>query len=117
MRLHTNKIEWKDLYNALHAAQATGKVASHISFVTNSEHGSRSHKRAFEIQLGTDTKLPGDKRRFKNSGTRGASNVYAATYDEWGWFIKELFARDNELTFGHYKSLEEFTRMTDGKFQ
>jgi hypothetical protein len=116
MRLHTNSLEWSDLYKALNSAKGKGLVASHIEFVTSSSHGSRTHNRAFEIQLGTDTKISGDKRRYKNSGQYGASNVYAATYDEWGWFIKELFTLDNELSFGHYKSFDDFNRMTENKY-
>lgn len=112
MRLHTNKLTWQDISKALQTAKQSGNVASHIHFESQSEHGSRSHARAFEIQLGTYSKLPGDKRRYKNSGQYGASNVYAATYDEWGYFIKELFVLDPELVFGHYKSQADFNNQT-----
>lgn len=112
MRLHTNTLDMSDVHKALKTAKDNGTVAEHIHFEAFSQHGSRSHARAFEIQLGTYSKLPGDKRRYKNSGQYGASNIYAATYDEWGYFIKELFELDPELVFGNYRGLEDFNRQT-----
>lgn len=93
MRLHTN-LTYAQVYGALHAAQRKrGKITADVSFVdlddiygSPKEFKSATHPRAFEVQLGTydQHSLPagtkdqhGKKmnvRRFKNSGTRGATS-------------------------------------------
>lgn len=116
MRLHSDILTSSDILEALKRAKDAEKVAGHVGFEIFEERGSRSRKRAFEIQLGTYQKFKGDKRGWKNSGKHGAGDVYAATWREWGFFIKELFEMDPELTFGHYKSENEFHRMTNYAF-
>lgn len=113
MRLRTDVLDWKEVHEALQRAKDSGKVAEHIHFEIFTDHGSRTHKRAFEIQLGTYNKVAGDKRGWKNSGTHGAGAVYAATYDEWGWFIAELYAKDENMIFGHYKGYDHFLKYTN----
>lgn len=122
MRLHSNKLTTSDIYSAMDAAKVSGNVAHHIHFSVFTDHRSRTRNKAWEIQLGTYHKLPGDKRGWKNTGQYGADSVgngqglYAATYDEWGYFIAELYKLDPELVFGHYKSLETFQRVTENKY-
>lgn len=112
MKLHSNTLTWRTVHDALSASQRAGHVAEHVGFEQMDECGSRSRKVGFEIQLGTDVKLPGDKRRWKNSGAYGASDVYAATRDEWGWFIAELYAIDENAIFGPYKCYDDFLIQT-----
>jgi hypothetical protein len=148
MKLHT-RLTYGQVHQALHRAQTKGKITQDVTFVTDSSDGmigpnrSQTHARSFEIQLGTHNKtsLPagytdqnGHKmkvRRFKNSGGRGATSglygnepVWAATYDEWGWFIMEVFGMDPEARFGGlgksdwgYRSLDDFHAKTDGRFK
>jgi hypothetical protein len=119
MRLHSDKIGYTDVKAALLNAQNAGKVSREVMFETFEPKGSRSRKNAWEIQLGWyGEKVTGDGRRWKNTGNRGADSAYngngcyAATYDEWGWFIAELYRMDSELIFGHYKTREVFDSMT-----
>lgn len=118
MKLHSNILTEASVYLALYEAKKRGKVADSVHFVVFKEQGSRSRKTGFEIQLGTYDKVPGDKRTWKNSGQWGAESarngqgIYAATYDEWGWFIAELFAKDEDAIFGSYKGYDDFLRQT-----
>lgn len=144
MKLHTS-LTSTQVYAALHRAQDSGLVTNDVRFFDFAEAGSRSHDRAFEIQLGTWEKdsLPkgyrdqnGHKltvRRYKNSGSRGAANeyggsegsVWAATWHEWGWFMVEIFNADPNAVFGSptargyggYKSREDFDVKTKGLFK
>jgi hypothetical protein len=119
MRLHSNILRYSHIHSALEAAKAAGKVDRSVQFETLDDKGSRTRDHAFEVQLGWyGNKVAGDGRRWKNSGNRGANSydngtgVYAATYDEWGWFIAELYRIDPNLVFGHYKDRATFLTMT-----
>ena len=132
MRLHTN-LASSDVQFALHEAKRRGLVTNDVHFVVYARHGSNSHDRAFELQLGTYDKhsLPAGTtdqygknmhvRRYKNSGTFGAESVYAATYYEWGWFMLEVFKRDPNALFGSvaghgYNGVDDFHEKTHGTF-
>lgn len=119
MRLHSDKLTYMDVHAALDKAKAAGKVDRQVQFEMLETKGSRTRQRGFEVQLGWyGVKVKGDGRRWKNTGNRGADSeyngngCYAATYDEWGWFIKELFTLDPNLVFGHYKDRATFLTMT-----
>jgi hypothetical protein len=123
MRLHSNTLTVRDIETALQQCKHDGTVDGFVQFETFDVRKSQSRNSGFEIQLGWyGTKQPGDGRRWKNTGNRGANSegnaygVYAATYDEWGYFIAELFRLDSDLTFGHYKSLEVFNSMTKNQY-
>jgi hypothetical protein len=140
MRLHT-RLTINQLYDALLAAQDAGHVTKDVDFKPSPEmHGSRTHNRAFDVQLGTYSKdsLPaGTKdqhgknmkvRRYRNAGDSGATSgwhepsVWAATWHEWGWFMLEVFKLDPEARFGsakdwHYAGLDDFHRKTEGAFR
>lgn len=145
MRLHT-QLTGPDVGNALLRAKKAGRVTEDVQFTVFGTYKSRTHAYAYEIQLGTYDKhsLPegtvdqhGKKmhvRRFKNSGNSGASseygyyeNVWAATYDEWGWFIAEIFKADptarwgpkpkpGRTGYGIYASPDDFHEKTHGNF-
>lgn len=134
MKLHTS-LTSREVHDALDEAKADGKVTRDVEFVEYDQGGSYTHERRFDIQLGTWNKhsLPADYRdqhgkrlavrRYKNTGTTGASSgvfggdqVWAATYDEWGWFIAEVMYRDPKAVFGSYKGVEGFNERTKGKF-
>lgn len=118
MKLHT-KLDSNEVIAALHRAKASGNVDRLVDFEVLEARGSRSRANGFEIRLAWyGDKVKGDGRRWTNTGTSGAdtNGFYAATYDEWGWFIHELFEADYDLIFGHYKSREEFDTMTRYKF-
>jgi hypothetical protein len=119
MKLHSDTITWGNLREALDQAKRKGGVAQDVYFCQINGAGSRSRSNGYEIQLGTDDKTTGPtkSRRYKNSGQHGADSVYAATWDEWGWFITELFQVDPNAIFGGYKGAEDFHAKTDGKFR
>jgi hypothetical protein len=127
MRLHTTTIAYTgEVRRALRSAQDAGLVADDIHFVVGPEpHGSRKRAHAYEIQLGTDNKYSGrdlnkngsiKNRRPKNTGQYGSSQVYAASYDEWGWFIAGIFAADPDAIFGPYDGLEDFVDKTHSAY-
>lgn len=118
MKLHSDIIDLTGVYDAMLTAKRAGLVSADIAFVVLHKSPSRSRHNGFEIQLGTNDKTtgPSRSRKFKNSGHSGADNIYAATWDEWGFFIAELFAIDPDATFGSYKGLTDFNVQTGNKF-
>jgi hypothetical protein len=136
MRLHT-KLTSDDVYAALSRAKRTGRVSSTVVFDPITAYNSKTHPRAYEIQLGTfDSYLPFNTfdqhgRRMRTRRTRNTRNYtddqrFAATWHEWGWFIAEIFAADpsarwggNPATSKHpwgYFSEADFSKKTSGLF-
>ncbi len=109
MRIHTDKLTRQDLFAAL---------PCRVDIDEAMEHGSRKRSHAFEVRLivwdgGKGTSHP--YRR--NSGQYGADNAgYAATYDEWGWWLAELFDRDPEMIAAQYKGRSDFHTQTSGNY-
>ena len=105
MRLHTDKLSITDLYNALKAEQDAGRIAKTVGFKILTQHGSRSHATAFEVQLDSYDRVQGDGRKRGNSGSFGSADdgYYAATYDEWGWLIAALYKIDSNAVWGTVK--------------
>lgn len=118
MKLHSDKLTDDDVREALGQAKAAGKVTQDVCMVQFMPGGSRSRARSWAIQLGTEDKTSGPtkSRHYKNSGQYGRSQVWAATYDEWGWFIAQLFAVDPDATFGPYLGLDSFNAQTASKY-
>jgi hypothetical protein len=113
MRLHTNTHTTTSIEDALRRAQGNGKVQYHVTLAVLTPHGSNSRARAFELRLGTTVKEKRDGRTFWNSGTHGADQRwYGATYDEWGWFLAELFAVDPEAKCDRYDGRHDFDAQT-----
>jgi hypothetical protein len=106
MRIHT-EATFQDILAAIGKAHAYG--------VRLSEHGSRTHARAFDI------KLEGSSKRRPNGGTsRGqASDLgtdYAATWDEWGVFLAAIYAVDPTARSWAYRDAEDFHWQTFRRF-
>jgi hypothetical protein len=78
-----------------------------------SVHGSRKRPHAFEVSLvvwdgGKGTSHP-RRRNFSSSiGKEG----YAATYDEWGYWLAALYELDPMMIAGPYKSRSDFHAQT-----
>lgn len=107
MRLHTDLIKIADVYAA--AKNLPGV------YITVTEHRSRSRDRAFEISL------EGNGYR-KNTGSYGASDVYGATWDEWGVVIARLYALDPDAFWGSakyqvYQDQDDFNWQTAFRFE
>lgn len=117
MKIHTDNLSAMHIVHALNAEKTAGRIAHSVTFKTFSKQGSRTHKNAFEVQLSSSQKLPGDGRRAGNSGSYGADTEYAATYDEWGWLIAAIYKEDPYAVWGTvknpiYKNAGDFNRKT-----
>lgn len=80
-------------------------------FAVLSEHGSRKADHAFEV------KLLGTSNRRPNGGSYGASNDYAATWDQWGVFLSALFEIDPNMSSYAYRDAHDFDEKTDYRFE
>jgi hypothetical protein len=116
MRIHTDNLTADDLRDAL---DATG-FSEGVRLAECYAHRSRSRHHAFEVGLEA---LPGRDRNGKarrpraNGYDAGSSYTKGATYDEWGYWIAELFARDETLIFGPYRDADDFERKTRYAFE
>ena len=119
MRIHTStEFSTATALGALRIAQSRGQVARGVYFDKLVPHRSTTHRSAAEVHLVTDDKEPGSKRRRPNSGQYGydGSEVWAATWDEWGWFLSALFELDPTAKTTYYADREAFDRRTSGAF-
>jgi hypothetical protein len=118
MKLHTS-LSASEVRDALGTAQLAHHVTWDIEFVQFAPERSQSRAHGYKVQLGTydQTSGPTNSRHYKNSGTSGAGNVWAATYDEWGYFIAEVFKRDPAAKFGQYDGADDFNAKTHGQFE
>lgn len=111
MRIHTS-LEEDEIRSALEDAKASGRIASHLYFDRFDVHRSTTHTYAYEVHIGTDYKTPGDGRRAPMHSPYEFAR-YAATYDEWGWFLVELFDRDpSAKVAGVYRDHQHFHERT-----
>jgi uncharacterized protein YwbE len=108
MRLHTN-LTADNIRTCLDQAKA-GDIPSDIVFDVFGETGSRSHPHGFEVHLASTQKNTRDDgvTRRTNPMARHDGPRYAASYDEWGWFLAELFAADRAAKAGPYKNEDDF---------
>jgi hypothetical protein len=105
MRIHTN-------------VMSKAEVASHLGVQNDvtihvvSEHGSRSHRIAYEVALRGQ-----GKRHKRNPNTRDDSLPgKAATYDDWGQYIANLYRMDVDAIVGPYKGRDDFHKQTKGAY-
>ena len=119
MRIHSSVLTAKDLHSAIGEA---GLPTAEVWVETLTQHRSTKRERAFEVRLaatqGRDRN--GKARRPRNSGFYGAESggpyLKAATYDEHGYWMAVLFAKDPEAIVGPYKGVSEFNQMTRYKY-
>lgn len=118
MKLHSDILTVDDINDALRRAKDNGKVDRLVVFSELDARGSRTRKNGYEIRLEwLGDKQKGDGRRYTNGGNRGADTAsYGAFWEEWGWFIDELYSIDPNLVFGHYKTRAVFDEMTRYQF-
>ena len=100
MRIHTNS----------HATIVDAAVTAGVTLTKNVMHGSRTHPRAFEVNLeGSSTRRP-------QSGPSGLGSGYAATWDEWGMFLAAVFAIDPLARTRDYECAAHFHWATTGRY-
>lgn len=107
MRIHSDVLTYVDMARAATSVEA--HTGSTVDFLRFDRHGSRKRSRAFEIQLRSDGRLT-------HRHTMNDCNAYAATWDQWGWFIAHLFSVDPDAIVGPYNGLDDFNWQTDDKF-
>lgn len=96
MRIHTDTLTIGQVRDAL----PTGVTATVLT-----RHGSHSRNHAFEVRLsGSSTHWQWDKVH------------KAATWDEWGTFLADVFAADKHAIAGTYDGLKHFDRVTCYRF-
>lgn len=110
MKLHSDTLTTTDIRAALETARRKGRVVGGIETYMLEQQASRSRANGFEVRLGSTYADGIHKRRCMNGEN------YAATWQEWGWFIVELFELDSNLTFGAYKSEALFHEITRYEF-
>lgn len=116
MKLHT-KLNNHQINEAMTHVKERGLVADGIYFVQFAYENSQSHPYGYLIQLGTnENTTPGNKRRGRKQVANG-DRIWAATYDEWGWFIAEIFECDPNAKFGYYKNYDDFHEKTGHLFK
>ena len=101
MRIHTNTLTERDIYEACRKAGVSAPVFN--------RHGSRSHDHAFEIQLSGSSP-------YRSQG----HGHHAATWDEWGVFFALLFTKDPGAMAGNkswgYRDSGDFHYKTARRF-
>lgn len=107
MRIHTSTLTYSNILDAAREAR--------VWIEQQTQHGSKSHPRAFEIHL------TGESRRKPNRRGAGDPDAYAATWDQWGVFLAALFAVDPDMVCGTvkhpiYASGEDFADRTGDRF-
>jgi len=103
MRIHSNKLSMMHIIHALNDEKMAGRIAHTVTFKKHETLGSRSHAHAFEIQLESSEHSTG--RRRGNDGSYGANlDGWAAMYDEWGWLLAALYAKDPDMVVGTNKN-------------
>lgn len=117
MRIHT-KLERHQIVAALRDAKRWGQISQSVSFDRLDEHRSTKAPRRFDVKLEAWAKQDDDGRRQINTGTTGAPSgsggapIYAATYDEWGYFLAGIFERDADAIMDQYADRASFLRQT-----
>ena len=112
--------------DALNECQDDGTVAQHVRFKTITEHRSGGDGFIFALEVQLEASERDRGRRAGNSGSYGASTgwggdgSYAATYDEWGFFLAALYRRDPLMRcapnfkrdYSQYRDAEDFHHKT-----
>lgn len=120
MKIHTS-LNYPDMQAALNEAIAAGQVERGVYFDKLDVKGSRTHPRGIDVHLAIDTKTAGSKRRRPNPGTGGFGGFteydpWAATWDEWGWFLARVFDAAPNARTAYDADATAFHARTAGKF-
>ena len=112
MKLHTN-LNILKLNNILRQLRQAGTIASGVDLLILNSASSRSHDRRIDLSLGLMAKDATHRRARNRMGADDGGYPYAATYDDWGWFISGVFDADPTAKFvGAYNGREDFDTRT-----
>lgn len=112
MRIHSDILTRGDILRATWTRGMTGVDAQ------TSGHGSRIRRQATEVKLtGTSNRRPNP-----GAGGREDDGSRAATWDEWGMVLAELFAIDphalaGSASYAVYNGAADFHRKTGDRFR
>lgn len=106
MKLHSDTLTFSDIqaavpencYLAVFDQPGFGRTRCYYE-------GSRSRTYGFIMRLAGSSKY-----NMRNLPDK------AATYEEWGEFLSDLFNRDPQMIAGRYKGREHFHNLTDWEF-
>jgi hypothetical protein len=117
MKLHTT-LSREQIRTALRYAKIQDTVGTDIVISRIDSAVSRSHSHAYELMLGSCQKHrpDGKCRRVRVNGAYDWER-YAATWDEWGWFIAQIMKMDPHAKFGPYRNSHHFHEMTKGAYR
>lgn len=101
MKIHTNELMGGDIISAANTIPAPFQC-----WLTDEGFGSRSHDRAYVVRCTGSHKV----------APQGMPGHKAATYDEWGLFLAELFSRDPGMKAGNYNGAQDFIAQTKGAY-
>lgn len=101
MRIHSDRLTYRDLIAAARVARAD---------IEMTDHDSKSRDRAFDVHL------TGESRRRPNRRGQGDPDAYAATWDQWGVFLAALYERDDRLVTPYYSDASDFADRTGDRF-
>lgn len=115
MRIHSDILTISDVYQAATIAGGGDHRTSSV-LVEVTQHGSRQRARAFNLSLtGTSSRRPNNAAGGRYA--HGLGDAHAATWDEWGMFLAELFRRDPAAVVPKiYESGEHFRWVTGARF-
>ena len=102
MKIHTNVLTARTIFASVPEGCYLAYFTTLDGRETNLDQvGSRSHDRAYVVRLSGTSK----------NAMRGLPD-HAATWDEWGIFIAELFKLDPDAKIGQYKTHDDFLAYT-----
>jgi hypothetical protein len=106
-----------DAVVALVKVQQAGRVDPNVYFDRCVQQASRSRRVGLDVHLVTDFGGAGTTHPHRPGTSYSEPDTWAATYDEWGWFLAELYRTHPELTCAAYRTREDFDRATDRRFE
>lgn len=101
MRIHTDNLTARDVHRAAFIAN--------VAVIHLSAHGSKSRDHAFEVAISGSSPY----QSAHASNDRGSGGHKAATWDEWGLFLVELFKSEPTVIAGPYKGFDDFIEQTN----
>lgn len=111
MKIYSDTLTSADLDAATSAASTHSSTGS-IGFERyRALRKPRIRTRGWDILLYRN----GSRKHF-NTGQHGAGDDGAASWDDYGWFLAELFERDPGLHAAYYRDREHFHQATRGQF-
>jgi hypothetical protein len=109
--MHFDKVKTQDILRAFESLANTRNACPDVRLDVKSEHGSRTHRISYEVELSGE----GERHR-RNAANAGSTGRRAATRDDWGNVIAALYELDHSAKIGPYNSRAEFHAMTNNAY-